>query len=153
MALKFEDHELAAAYFKLAEKDGWLSGPEWCMDWGNAEVATDYLSDTPKATLSQKHPMLDIKIDKTFTLGQTPHDSFLCIPPTVIWIILRAQFLRGKIELSTEDVVRQLLNLACMPELVLQNLNQLILDPPSKTEESSKKRKIQDWSVGQKDKE
>jgi len=108
LALKLEAHELAAAYFKLAEKDGWLPGLEWCMDWcmdwRNAEVATDCLSDTPKAALSQKHPLLDIEIDKSFTLGQIPHDHFLCIPLTVVWIILRAQGLRGKTELSNKTL-------------------------------------------------
>ena len=144
IALSLADHELAAAYFKLAEKDGWLPKDNVWVG-GDISVETGYLSDTPKAALSQKHPLLDIHIDKKFTLGQIPHVDFLSIPPTVVWIILRAQSLEGKTEISSEDVVKQLLDLACTSQSGShEDSERLISDPPAKTEESSKKRKIQD---------
>jgi len=118
IALKLDNHNLAASYVKIAGKDGWFDNrmveSSDVQDWGYHSFTTEHLpSDTPKAALSQKHPLLDIVIDKTFILGQIPHDLFLCIPPTVVWIILRAQGLEGKTKFSNRSIVRQLLDLAC----------------------------------------
>jgi hypothetical protein len=118
IALKLDNHKLAASYVKMAGKDGWFDAKtddgNDLEDWGPFNFTTEhFLSDTPKAALSQNHPLLDIAIDKKSILGQIPHDHFLCIPPTVVWVILRAQGLEGKTKLSYRAIVRQLLDLAC----------------------------------------
>jgi len=118
IALSLERHDLAAAYLKIVGKSGWLDAntdkSNDLVDWVKFDFKTErFLSDTPKAALSQKHPLLDIAIDRKSILGYIPHDHFLCIPPTVVWIILRAQGLEGKTKFSNRSIVRQLLDLAC----------------------------------------
>jgi len=112
IALKLERNHLAAAYAMGAGKyKGWLE--QGAVRGACCKELRPYLCDTPKATLSQKHPLLDIRIEDNSIFGRIPHDFFLCIPPTVVWIILRAQGLKGKTGLSQEEIVRQLLDLAC----------------------------------------
>jgi hypothetical protein len=41
----------------------------------------------------------------------SPHDHFLCMTPTVIWVIIRADGLERKTKVSEKEVMRQLLRL------------------------------------------
>ena len=112
IALKLEKNRLAAAYAMSLQKcKGWRR--EDAEPKGVGEISKHHLCNTPKATLSQAHPLLDIDCEEYNALGMIPHEFFISLPPTVGWIILRAQALIGKTALSQEQIIRQLLDLAC----------------------------------------
>jgi hypothetical protein len=117
IAFHLGDNELVADYYHIEAEEAKATPPQaagtphaslW-HDWNPAY----YLSDTPKATLTRKHPLLNVIGDGAFNLGSMPHQNFLCIPPTVVWIILRTQELEGKVGGSTRENMKQLLDMAC----------------------------------------
>jgi hypothetical protein len=112
------NHPLAAAYYGAALKDGWIGGgaditgdSRSTHQWG--KVLNVRLTDTPKPTLSQRHPLLDIPIDRKNILGSIPHDHYICIPSTVTWAIGRAQALDGEGGDSQEKVMKKVLDQCC----------------------------------------
>lgn len=119
MAIHIGDHEVASSYFEIAEsrrlhREQTGNGAAERPTWGeNYEVPKHYASDTLKAAFSREYPPLEALEGEAFDLGKIPHNYFLCIPPTVVWAILRTQDLVKTTKLPRKDTMRKLLDLAC----------------------------------------
>jgi hypothetical protein len=132
LAIRMKDNELAAKRYVnsghnvwLDETDDYKSNYERSREVncdgsvGKGKRGTDrdltehYLSDIPASGLLGDDQLLRSPGDGgVFDLGHIPYVDFLCIPPTVLWIIARAQR-SNKNRYEVGQDIHRLLDLAC----------------------------------------
>ena len=146
VALHLGDNDFAAEMYAGCEDEEWEGGAGDGLDKAHEEDK-HYLSDKRSADLFRKDGLVISLGGDIFNMGRMPYGAFLQIPPTVVWIILRAQEIAALMpeEGAAKENVQVLLNRACESLCRPSSCGTLLReDPPAAPSKKTQKRKAAD---------
>lgn len=117
LSLKLDHNDLAKAVFAAECRDSWSRPSDQVFysemasldGEGDLELPANYQSENVISFSSQNSYVGDI-----FDFGSMPHQCFIQLPPTVIWIILRAKHMAAHDKSITEqERFGELIDVAC----------------------------------------
>ena len=169
VALHLGDNDLAADMYAGCGDEEWEGSADdgielplirdcWSSSDGSTPGLSDnddkaheedkhYLSDKRSADLFRKDGHVTSLGGDIFNMGRIPYGAFLQIPPTVVWIILRAQEIATLMpeEGQAKEHVQALLNRACESMCRPSSCATLLKeDPPAAPSKTTQKRKAAD---------